>query len=89
MRREELITQLRHALHLLKKPNDGDPIEFDIMDTTFEAVFPDTPEGKEVCPFCSGSKIKPFMGAVSQDCKECDKDGFIGKAKLRRYGLES
>ena len=41
------------------------------------------------CPFCSGSKIKPFMGfGKSQNCKECNKDGFISNSKLRRMGLE-
>ena len=41
------------------------------------------------CPFCGGSKIKPFMGfGKSQNCKECNKDGFISNSKLRRMGLE-
>ena len=41
MERGELIAQLRNALYLLEKPVAGDPIEFEIMDTTFEPVFGD------------------------------------------------
>lgn len=46
-----------------------------------------TKYNKSKCPFCGGSKIKPFMGNRSQDCYECDKDGFIKNSTLRDLGL--
>jgi len=36
MRRSQLITQLRSALYQLECPPNGDPVEFDIAETTFE-----------------------------------------------------
>lgn len=48
------------------------------------------PDGKEICPFCEGSKVAPYTGGhKSQDCTECDKDGYISKVKLKEYGLEA
>lgn len=44
---------------------------------------------KSKCPFCGGSKTKPFMrSGVSQECKECDSNGMILDSKLREYGLD-
>lgn len=44
---------------------------------------------KSECPYCSGSKIKPFMGThVSQHCQECDQDGMIENSRLIELGLE-
>lgn len=34
--RHKLISQLRQALHELEKPNNGDSVCFDILDTDFE-----------------------------------------------------
>jgi len=45
-------------------------------------------KGKSKCPFCSGSKITPFVALKSQDCNECDKNGFIENKKLINYGLD-
>ena len=45
-------------------------------------------KGKSKCPFCSGSKIKPFIGTyVSQNCKFCDKEGLVKNTKLYDYDL--
>lgn len=41
------------------------------------------------CPFCGGSKIKPFMSPFkSQYCTECNKKGEILNSKLRKMGLD-
>lgn len=41
------------------------------------------------CPFCGGSKIKPFISPFkSQYCTECNKKGEILNSKLRKMGLE-
>lgn len=40
------------------------------------------------CPFCSGSKITPLIGNSSQDCKSCNKDGFVSKNQMIKWGLE-
>lgn len=46
-------------------------------------------EGKSKCPFCGGYKVKPYMGTgISQDCKECDKNGMIRNTRLEELGLE-
>ena len=40
------------------------------------------------CPFCSGSKVTPFTSCFhNQSCTECNKDGLISKAKLKRLDL--
>ena len=45
--------------------------------------------GKSKCPFCGGTKTKPFIRAfASQDCTDCDKNGMISNKKLAEYGLE-
>lgn len=47
--------------------------------------------GKTVCPFCGGSKIKPFMPwsiSDGQNCNHCDKSGMIANSKLKELGLE-
>lgn len=45
--------------------------------------------GKSKCPFCGGTKTKPFIGAFSnQDCKDCDKNGLISNKKLVELDLE-
>jgi len=44
--------------------------------------------GFKNCPFCGGSKIKPFMSpAKSQHCNECNEYGLITLSKLRRLDL--
>jgi DnaJ-class molecular chaperone len=43
---------------------------------------------KSKCPFCGGTKVKPFMGNTSQDCQECDKDGMIKNSKLKKLHLD-
>lgn len=41
-----------------------------------------------VCPFCNGSKIKPFLNqAEGQVCKECDSKGRIGHKDAKRMGI--
>jgi DnaJ-class molecular chaperone len=41
------------------------------------------------CPFCGGSKIKPFISPFkSQHCTECNKKGEILNSKLRKMGLD-
>ena len=42
---------------------------------------------KLICPFCSGTKTKPFVGHFNQDCKECDSKGFISKKKAKQYDI--
>lgn len=45
-------------------------------------------KNKSQCPFCGGSKIKPFIGNhVSQNCTECDKDGYIKNSRLEELEL--
>jgi len=45
--------------------------------------------GKSICPFCSGTKTKPFVRAfANQDCKDCDKDGMISNKNLVIMGLD-
>lgn len=39
--------------------------------------------GYSICPFCSGTKTKPFMRqGVSQDCTDCNKNGLISNRTL-------
>lgn len=46
-------------------------------------------KGKSECPFCGGSKIKPFVRTFSdQNCKDCDKEGNISNKTLVLMGLE-
>lgn len=46
-------------------------------------------KGKSECPFCGGSKTKPFLrSGKSQGCTECDKDGNISNKKLASMDLE-
>ena len=46
-------------------------------------------KGKTVCPFCGGSKTKPFISTFkSQDCTDCDKNGMIANKKLAEMGIE-
>lgn len=46
-------------------------------------------KGKSTCPFCSGSKTKPFIRhGNSQNCKDCDMDGLISNRKLYILDLE-
>jgi hypothetical protein len=43
---------------------------------------------KSKCPFCGGSKTKPFVRqSRSQDCTECDKNGMISNRRLEKLGL--
>lgn len=51
---------------------------------------PSTPiKGSSNCPFCGGTKIKPFMAhGRSQNCTECDRNGKISNRKLVNMGLE-
>lgn len=40
------------------------------------------------CPFCNGSKVKPFVRTGnSQDCKDCNKDGMISETFVKKYDL--
>lgn len=40
------------------------------------------------CPFCGGSKVKPFTGRVGgQNCNECDNDGMIRNSRLEELEL--
>jgi predicted RNA-binding Zn-ribbon protein involved in translation (DUF1610 family) len=43
------------------------------------------------CPYCSGTKILPFMGLIGegQKCKICDKNGTISEHHVKKHGLES
>ncbi len=46
-------------------------------------------KGKSKCPFCSGTKVKPFIEAFrNQDCTDCDKEGMISNKVLYTIGLE-
>ena len=46
-------------------------------------------KGSSKCPFCSGTKTKPFVRAfANQDCTDCNKDGMISNMKLAEMGLE-
>ena len=45
--------------------------------------------GKSTCPFCSGSKIKPFVSAYrNQNCTDCDSNGEISNSLLASLDLE-
>jgi DnaJ-class molecular chaperone len=45
--------------------------------------------GSSKCPFCSGTKTKPFIRAFSnQNCTNCDKNGMISNKSLVIMGLE-
>jgi hypothetical protein len=44
--------------------------------------------GKSKCPFCGGTKTKPFVGNYSQDCKNCDKNGMMSNRKLAEMGID-
>lgn len=45
--------------------------------------------GKSICPFCSGTKTKPFVRSFrNQNCTDCDKDGNISNRKLAEMGLD-
>jgi DnaJ-class molecular chaperone len=44
---------------------------------------------KHTCPFCHGSKIKPFINTWrAQTCTECDQDGKIKYETLLKLGIE-
>lgn len=44
--------------------------------------------GKSKCPFCGGTKTRPFTGGgKSQDCTDCDKNGMILNSKLVKLDL--
>lgn len=44
--------------------------------------------GSSVCPFCSGTKVVPFLKLYkNQDCKECDKNGMISNKILYELDL--
>lgn len=45
--------------------------------------------GKSKCPFCSGTKTKPFIRPFrNQDCTDCDINGMISNKSLVIMGLE-
>lgn len=44
--------------------------------------------GESVCPFCNGSKTKPFTGSsYGQTCRECNANGMIKNKTLYKLGL--
>lgn len=46
-------------------------------------------QGKSKCPFCGGTKTKPFLSPYkSQNCTECDNSGKILNKKLFEMDLE-
>ncbi len=46
-------------------------------------------KGHSICPFCSGTKTKPFVRAFSnQNCTSCDINGNISNRKLSEMGLD-
>jgi len=48
-----------------------------------------TINNKDSCPFCGGTKVVAFTRWLhNQKCTECDKNGMISTAKLKRYGLK-
>ena len=45
--------------------------------------------GSSTCPFCGGTKTKPFLRAgVSQDCTFCNRDGQVSNRQLIELGLD-
>lgn len=45
--------------------------------------------GSSKCPFCSGTKTKPFVRAfANQNCTDCNSDGQISNRKLVAMGLD-
>ncbi len=45
-------------------------------------------KGRSECPFCGGTKVKPFVRAFrSQDCTDCDKNGTISNQVLYQLDL--
>lgn len=46
-------------------------------------------KGRSKCPFCGGTKTKPFVRAfVNQNCTDCDSNGTISNKKLVEMGLD-
>lgn len=44
---------------------------------------------KSKCPFCGGTKTKPFVRAFhNQNCNDCDLNGMISNRNLVSMGLE-
>ena len=45
--------------------------------------------GSSTCPFCNGTKTKPFVRAfANQNCTDCNSDGKISNRKLVEMGLD-
>ena len=45
--------------------------------------------GYSKCPFCSGTKTKPFVSSfTNQNCTDCNKNGQISNKTLATMGLE-
>ena len=45
--------------------------------------------GSSKCPFCGGTKTKPFVRAfANQNCTDCNGDGLISNRKLVAMGLD-
>jgi hypothetical protein len=46
-------------------------------------------KGESKCPFCGGTKIKPFVRPFrNQNCNDCDLNGMISNMNLVSMGLE-
>jgi hypothetical protein len=46
-------------------------------------------KGFSKCPFCGGTKTKPFIRAfASQDCTDCNRNGEISNRRLVEMGLD-
>lgn len=46
-------------------------------------------KGKSKCPFCGGTKTKPFIRPfTNQNCTDCNSEGMISNRRLVEMGLE-
>ena len=46
-------------------------------------------KGSSKCPFCGGTKTKPFIRAfTNQNCTDCNSNGLISNKKLVAMGLD-
>ncbi len=46
-------------------------------------------KGYSVCPFCGGTKTKPFVRAsTNQNCTDCNSNGMISNKSLMTIGLD-
>jgi hypothetical protein len=46
-------------------------------------------KNKSKCPFCGGTKVKPFVRAfTNQNCTDCDSDGMMADVVLEKLDLD-